>query len=143
MPPLKTRNEIVGILWIVYSGIIGFSGLVMGAIFLGFGGLFAFIPTEPSQGEPPPWFLGGLMGGMGVLFGGVFVVMGLLGAVSGWYTRKGANWARLVLAVLCVPQVGQFPFGFLVAVLTWLFLFWPEPTAGAPGAPPTGGTGAR
>lgn len=140
MMPVQTRNELVGVLWMAYSIIFVFAGVLMGGMFVGMGGLIALLPPPEGQGEPPPWWFGGLMGGMGLVFGAAFVGVGLLGVVAGWYTRKGRTWAKIVLAFLAFTQLTQFPVGSLVGIVTWVLLFLPEPPAGgagAGGAPPT------
>lgn len=125
----------LGILWMVWSGFTTFVGVLLGAIFSGIGALSTVLPDE-STGEPAPGWVGWLFGGFGLVFAGIFAVVGAIGFFAGMGVRKGKTWALIVVLILAFLQLSSFPLGTALGVYTFIVAFKALNEGSAPREPP-------
>ena len=104
-----TRHiRIVGILWLVLSGLRLVPGLAMMALF----GSHRFIPGVP-------FFVHNIVSGIGFLF----VAGAVLGLAAGWGLIQREPWARMLAIVMGVLNLVDMPFGTALGIYTlWVLL---------------------
>jgi hypothetical protein len=68
---------------------------------------------------------------LGLIFGGFIFVLSLPGIIGGLGLLRRYNWARLLVVVLGILQLGNVPFGTVLGVYTIWVLLINEPTANA------------
>jgi RNA polymerase subunit RPABC4/transcription elongation factor Spt4 len=87
------------------------------------------------------------LAGLGVLFGTILFIIGLLDLVVGWGLWTLQSWARMAAIVLAVIGLLAFPIGTIISIIILWYLFKPEVKAafGVPTYAPVGpmGTGTR
>ena len=109
--------KLLGILHIVYSGLICIPGFIM--IFVGkvmFGWLIHMFPQ--NQG-PPPEILGPLI----VFFGWLVLIRGIVGVAAGVGLLQRAPWARILALIMGFLSLLSFPFGTALGIYTiWVLL---------------------
>ena len=114
---VDARLNALGIVWMIASSLMALLGVAFGLMFMGFGGLATSLP-DTNTGEPAPMWVGLLFGGMGLVFCGIFVVMGLLGFIAGHKARQGRTWALFVLVILGFSQLSSVPLGTALGIWT-------------------------
>ena len=104
-----TRHiRIVGILWLVLSGLRLVPGLAMMALF----GSHRFIPGVP-------FFVHNIVSGIGLLF----VAGAVVGLAAGWGLMQREPWARMLAIVMGVLNLVDMPFGTALGIYTlWVLL---------------------
>lgn len=130
---MSARLRWLGLAWMVWSATFVLLGGSLGLGFVGLAGLMRVLP-DTNTGEPAPWWAAALFGGFGALVGLLFVLVGILGMVSGWALRSGRGWARVMVALLAFTQMSNVPLGTILGIVTFYILFTPEPPQGADGA---------
>ena len=109
--------QLLGILHIVYSGLICIPGLIMvfvGKVFFGW-----FLQMVPHNGAPPPAFMSHLI----VFFGWCFLIRGAVGVAAGVGLLQRAPWARILALVMGFISLLSFPFGTALGIYTiWVLL---------------------
>ena len=107
--------QLLGILHIVYSGLIcipGVIAIVIGKVFLGW--LIHFLPQNP-----PPGFVAPLV----VFFGWIILIRGAVGVAAGIGLLQRAPWARILALVMAFLSLLSFPFGTALGIYTiWVLL---------------------
>ncbi len=108
--------HVLGILWIVYSAFVVIAAAVMfavGSIFFGHFGRFG------PPGAPPPFFVGPLITGIGVLV----AAKGIAGIIAGVGLMHRESWARVLAIVLGIIGLLSLPFGTALGIYTlWVLL---------------------
>lgn len=100
--------RILGILWLVLSGLRLIPGLAMMALF----GSHRFIPGVP-------FFVHNIVSGIGFLF----VAGALVGLAAGWGLIQRESWARMLAIVTGVLNLVDMPFGTALGIYTlWVLL---------------------
>jgi zinc-ribbon domain len=100
--------RILGILWLVLSGLRLVPGLAMMALF----GSHRFIPGVP-------FFVHNIVSGIGFLF----VAGALVGLAAGWGLIQRESWARMLAIVTGVLNLVDMPFGTALGIYTlWVLL---------------------
>jgi hypothetical protein len=111
-PPLRVASNIklLGILWLVYSGLHFIPGLILLAIF---SGAASFLPPDT------PSFVPMLMEGFGV----ALCAASAVGLLAGWGLLTWKSWGRLLAIVLGVINLINFPFGTALGIYTiWVLM---------------------
>jgi hypothetical protein len=90
---MRTHVTVVALLMIILHGI---NLLIAAGFFFGFSALGALIGVSGGGGA------GLLMGGLGMLFAGLFVIIGIPGVVTGLALMKHTPWARIAAIVLTI-----------------------------------------
>lgn len=121
MDTLNPRLSLLGTVWAVWSAFTALIGVGIVLFAAGFGGLIAVLP-DTNTGEPAPWWVGFLFGGMGLAIGGAIVAMGALGIAVGMGLRKGRQWAMICACILGFLQMSNFPVGTALAVWTFVMV---------------------
>ncbi len=107
--------QLLGILHIVYSGLICIPGVVMivvGKVFLGW--FIHFLPQNP-----PPAFVAPLVS----FIGWIILIRGGAGIVAGIGLLQRAPWARILALVMGFLSLISFPFGTALGIYTiWVLL---------------------
>jgi zinc-ribbon domain len=99
----------LGILWLVLSSFRLIPGLVMMAIF---GPGRRYIPGVP-------FFVHGIVSGIGILF----VAAAVVGLAAGWGLIQRESWARMLAIVLGCLNLLDPPFGTAIGIYTlWVLL---------------------
>jgi len=111
---LNTHVKVVAVLHIL-SGVLGLiSVVVIFALFGVAGGIVI------SQGEPGA---ATVIGMVALLIGGFLAVLALPEIIGGWGLLAQKEWARVLVIVLGVLHVVNFPFGTALGVYTlWALL---------------------
>jgi hypothetical protein len=114
-PPRVAANiKLLGILWLVYSGlhlipILGLIAIVAGAT-AGAGNIF---------GPDVPAFVPLMLEGIGVALCAALAV----GLLAGWGLLHWKNWGRLLAIVLAIFSLISFPFGTALGIYTlWVLM---------------------
>ncbi len=109
--------QLLGILHIVYSGLICIPGLIM--VFVGKVFFSWFLQMVPHNGPPPPAFMGPLV----VFIGWVLLIRGAVGIAAGVGLLQRASWARILALVMGFISLLSFPFGTALGIYTiWVLL---------------------
>lgn len=119
MQPVHTTDHIriLGLLYMVL-GVLGvFGGLVTFGVLLA-AGVLTGDGTALSA-----------LAILGIVFGGFLFVLSLPGIVGGLGLLKHPNWARILVVVLGLLQLGNVPLGTVLGVYTLWVLLINEPTA--------------
>ncbi len=119
MDDVNPRLSPLGIVWVVWSAITVLVGVGVFLMAAGFGGLIAVLP-DTNTGEPAPWWVGLLFGGMGLAIGGIIAAMGGIGIAVGLALRKGRQWAMIAACILGFMQMSNFPVGTALAIWTFV-----------------------
>ncbi len=109
----------LGIVWMVWSAITGLAGLLVAAVAMGFGGLVTMLPDD-TTGEPAPWWVGFLFGGVGITIGLVILGMGAFGMMVGSALRYGRRWALIAALILGFFQLSNMPVGTALGIWTFV-----------------------
>ena len=100
--------RILGILWLVLSGLRLVPGLAMMALF----GSHRFIPGVP-------FFVHNIVSAIGFLF----VAGAVVGLAAGWGLIQREPWARMLAIVMGVLNLVDMPFGTALGIYTlWVLL---------------------
>jgi hypothetical protein len=100
--------RILGILWLILSGLRLIPGMAMMALF----GSHRFIPGVP-------FFVHNIVSGIGFLF----VLGALVGLAAGWGLMQREPWARMLAIVTGVLNLVDMPFGTALGIYTlWVLL---------------------
>jgi hypothetical protein len=104
-----TRHvRILGILWLVLSGLRLIPGLAMMSLF----GSRRFIPGVP-------FFVHNIVSGIGFLF----VAAAVVGLIAGWGLIQRESWARMLAIVTGCLNLVDVPFGTALGIYTlWVLL---------------------
>lgn len=130
---MSPRLRWLGLAWVVWSATFVLLGASIGLGFVGFAGLMRVLP-DTNTGQPAPWWAAALFGGLGATVGLLFVLLGILGMVSGWALRSGRTWAKVMVALLAFTQMSNVPMGTMLGIITFYVLFSPEPPRRTDGA---------
>lgn len=111
-----SKIRVLGVLWLVYSGITLLFGLVgmaiLHSIFSGGAGPWGHGPM------PNMWFFPGLL-----RFAWIFVVgRAALAAVAGWGLLERAPWGRIVAIIAAILSLVHIPFGTAIGIATLIIL---------------------
>ncbi len=108
---MKQHVKFLGWLYIVFSVIGIFLALLLFGVMTGAGMI-----TRDREAAA-------VLAILGPIFGIFFAVMSLPGLLGGIYLLKYANWARILLIVVGILNLLNFPFGTAVGVYTlWVLL---------------------
>jgi hypothetical protein len=110
-PPRVVGNiKLLGVLWLVYSGLNLIPGLLLIAIFAG---AASFLPPDA------PAFVPMLMEGIGV----ALCTAAAVGLLAGWGLLTWKSWGRLLAIVLGIIHLISFPFGTGLGIYTlWVLM---------------------
>ena len=110
------KVRVLGILWLIYSGItliFGIIGLAFAHAFLS-GGL---APWMHGQG-PQMWFFPGLL-----RFAWLFMIgRAVLAAVAGWGLLERTQWGRIVAVIAAILCLIRIPLGTALGIATLIIL---------------------
>jgi hypothetical protein len=111
---MNIHVKVVAVLHIL-SGVLGLiAAVVIFAVFGVAGGIVI------SQGEPGAATVIGIVA---LLIGGFLAVLALPGIIGGWGLLAQKQWARVLIIVLGVLHLLNFPFGTALGVYTlWVLL---------------------
>ena len=115
------KVRVLGILWLVYSGlslILGFAGLAFAKAFFS-GGFGPFMNGPWMHGPmPPTWIFPFAMH-----FAWLFLTLrAVLCAVAGWGLLERAQWGRIVAIIVAILSLIKFPFGTALGIATLVIL---------------------
>lgn len=119
MQPAHTTDHIriLGLLYIglgalgVLAGLVTFGALLAAGVLTGDGAALSALAI------------------IGIIFGGFLFVLALPGIIGGLGLLKHHNWARILVVVLGILQLGNVPLGTVLGVYTLWVLLINEPTA--------------
>jgi len=110
--------KILGILHIIYAGLVVLAGIVVLVIMGGIAGIISTTDTSPDSQVAPP-----ILGLIGI---GVFVlllVLSLPGIIGGFGLLQFKSWARILVIVLSVFELISIPFGTALGIYgLWVLL---------------------
>lgn len=109
-----SKIRVLGILWLIYSGIT----LIFGMIGLAFA--HAFLSRAPWAQGPMPhmWLFPGLL-----RFAWLFVVgRAALAAVAGWGLLERTEWGRIVAIIAAILCLVRIPLGTALGIATLIIL---------------------
>jgi hypothetical protein len=110
--------KILGILHIIYAGLVVLIGIVVLVVMGGIAGIISTTDTSPDSQVAPP-----ILGLIGI---GVFVlllVLSLPGIIGGFGLLKFKAWARILVIVLSVFELISIPFGTALGIYgLWVLL---------------------
>lgn len=111
-----SKIRVLGILWLVYSGISLFFGLIGMAILHA---IFHGGTSHLGQGPMPNlWFFPGLL-----RFAWLFVVgRAALAAVAGWGLLERTQWGRIVAIIAAILCLIRLPLGTALGIATLIIL---------------------
>ncbi len=119
---MLTPQKTLGLLWMIWSALTTAVGIGVGAMFGGMGAMATVLPDTHTR-EPAPEWVGWLFGGFGLVLGGLFAAIGILGFVAGMGVRKGRLWALVTVVLLAILQLSSFPLGTGLAIYTFVVAF--------------------
>jgi hypothetical protein len=114
---MNSHVKIVAVLHIV-GGVICLIAAI--AIFVVFGVAGGIVI---SQGEREA---ATVIGVVATLIGGFLAILALPGIIGGWGLLAGKQWARVLVIVLSVLHLLNFPFGTALGIYTLWALLWSE-----------------
>ena len=110
--------KILGVLHIIYAGLVVLAGIVVLVIMGGIAGIISTTDTSPDSQVAPP-----ILGLIGI---GVFVlllVLSLPGIIGGFGLLQFKAWARILVIVLSVFELISIPFGTALGIYgLWVLL---------------------
>ena len=107
-PRVGRHVRTLGILWIVYSILHMVPGMIVGAL----PNLFRF------DGDFP-FFMPGVLH----FVGGILVLKGVVGVITGWGLLDRQSWARLLAIIMGFISLIHMPFGTALGIYTlWVLL---------------------
>ena len=121
---MQTHVRALGIIHIVF-GCIGLIGGL--AAFLFFGGIGGFIGAADTSGDA--WVALPILGGIGFSVLVLALVLSLPGIIAGVGVLSYRPWARILMIVLSVLHILNFPFGTALGAYGLWVLLSPETTA--------------
>ena len=115
---MSQHVKILGILHIIYAGLVVLAGIVVLVIMGGIAGIISTTDTSPDSQVAPP-----ILGLIGI---GVFVlllVLSLPGIIGGFGLLQFKSWARILVIVLSVFELISIPFGTALGIYgLWVLL---------------------
>ena len=111
---IRTHITILGILYMVFSGIFLFVAILLFVVLTGSGIL---------SGDPDAVIV---TGAVGTILGVFFLVLSLPGLLAGYGLMKHYAWARILAIVLGILNLFNFPLGTALGAYTLWVLFTPE-----------------
>ncbi len=110
--------KILGILHIIYAGLVVLAGIVVLVVMGGIAGIISTTDTSPDSQVAPP-----ILGLIGI---GVFVlllILSLPGIIGGFGLLQFKSWARILVIVLSVFELISIPFGTALGIYgLWVLL---------------------
>ena len=107
--------NVLGALWIVYSGLRFVSGLAVMTIFGSFRFPRLFTPFPGLM----PGFLGPFLSGLGV----AIAALAIAGVIAGWGLMAHRPWARMLTIVLACINLVHLPLGTALGIYTlWVLV---------------------
>jgi len=106
--------QLLGILHIVYSGLICIPGVILIVMSKFFFGLIL-----QNVHNPPPFFIASIF----ALIGWLLLIRGAVGVAAGIGLLQRAPWARILALVIAFLSLISFPFGTALGIYTiWVLL---------------------
>lgn len=119
---MKTHIQVVAALHIAFGAI---SLLIALFLFLALGLAGGIVVT---QGPPDAASVAAILGIVGMVLCGLFVLLSLPGIIGGWALYTGRPWGRPVILVLAVLDLLNIPIGTALGIYSlWALLSNPEP----------------
>jgi hypothetical protein len=118
-PSTTDHIRIVGVLYIA----LGIIGLVAGGITLA-----ALLAAGVIAGDSDTL---SVLAIIGIAIGGFLFVLSLPAIIGGWWLMRYKEWARILVVVLGILQIGNVPLGTALGAYTLWVLLINEPTARA------------
>ncbi len=110
--------KILGILHIVYAGLVVLAGIIVLVVMGGIAGIISTSDTSPDSQVAPP-----ILGLIGI---GVFIlllVLSLPGIIGGFGLLQFKPWARILVIVLSALELISVPFGTALGIYgLWVLL---------------------
>jgi len=110
--------KILGILHIIYAGLVVLVGIFVLVIMGGIAGIVSTTDTSPDSQVAPP-----ILGLIGI---GVFVLLAVLslpGIIGGFGLLQFKPWARILVIVLSALELISIPFGTALGIYgLWVLL---------------------
>lgn len=110
--------KILGILHIIYAGLVVLVGIVVLVVMGGIAGIISTTDSSPDSQVAPP-----ILGLIGI---GVFIlllVLSLPGIIGGFGLMQFKAWARILVIVLSVFELISIPFGTALGIYgLWVLL---------------------
>ena len=117
MNPMQTHVKVLGVLYIVFGVLFVLLGL---GVFALFGGIASVVQLE---GDPDAAVAVPIIGGIGGIFLILALGLSLPGIVGGIGILYYHSWARILMIVLSVLNLLNFPFGTALGVYgLWVLL---------------------
>jgi hypothetical protein len=111
---MKTHIKIVAILHIIFGAMSLIGAVVIITVFGVAGGIAA------SQGEPGA---AGIVGIVGLLIAGMLALISLPGIIGGVGLLGERNWARILVMIVGILHLFNFPIGTALGIYTlWALL---------------------
>jgi hypothetical protein len=114
---MKDHVKILGILNIVWGGLICLGGIALFVIFAGVAGIVG-ASADHSDQFFAPWIAFG-----GVVVGAILVVLGVPGVIGGWALMSYKGWARILVIILSILHLPSIPIGTAIGVYGLWVLF--------------------
>ncbi len=114
---MNTHVKIVAVLHIVGGVLCLIAAIAIFALFGVAGGIVI------SQGQHEAATVIGIVA---MLIGGFLAILALPGIIGGWGLLAGKQWARVLVIVLGVLHLVNFPFGTALGIYTLWALLWSE-----------------
>lgn len=110
--------KILGVLHIIYAGLVVLAGVVVLVVMGGIAGIIGASDTSPDSQVAPP-----ILGLIGI---GVFIlllVLSLPGIIGGFGLLQFKSWARILVIVLSALELISIPFGTALGIYgLWVLL---------------------
>ena len=111
---MENHVKILGILYIIFSALLLFTGILL-FITLAGGGLI----SQDAQALAITTLIGTIL----AFF---FIILSLPGLIGGFGLLKYWNWARILVIVLAILNLFNIPFGTALGIYSLWILFKPE-----------------
>jgi hypothetical protein len=110
---MNTHVKVIGVLHIV-SGVLSLIGAL--AIFVAFGIAGGIVASQGEHGAAS------ILGIVAIVLCGFLAIVGLPGIIGGWGLLAGKEWARILVIVLGILHLLNFPFGTALGIYTLVIL---------------------
>jgi hypothetical protein len=117
---VSTHIKVIGVLHIV-SGVMSLVGAL--TIFLALGVAGGIVASQGEHGAA------GVLAIVAIVICGFLAIVGLPGIIGGWGLLAGKEWARILVIVLGILHLLNFPLGTALGIYTLVILLRDDPQA--------------
>ena len=108
----QLHNKVLGILYVIYGGLICLAGVGLSA--------FALIIYAIAASDGNTTLSGTVFQ---VVTGTILLIVGSVPLAVGFGVMRGRRWARIASIGLSFFLVISIPFGLAISVYTWVYMF--------------------